>query len=218
MTGLIIGSMTPDFEYFLRMKIQSNYSHTISGLFWFNLPLGILLAFIFHNIVRDSLFDNLPNILKSRLLKFKHFDWNGYFKKNWLVVVISILIGADSHILWDSFTHEKGYFVRTIPAMTSTINILDREIPTFKVLQHSSTLLGGLVIAIALLKLTSDDRESVGLSAKYWGVLSLFVMIIIVVRILTGLDYRLYGHLIVTAISAGLLSLILTPIFLKQIK
>ena len=30
-TGLIIGSMTPDFEYFLRMKVKSDYSHTLNG-------------------------------------------------------------------------------------------------------------------------------------------------------------------------------------------
>lgn len=35
MTGLIIGSLTPDFEYFIRMKIESYYSHTNAGLFLF---------------------------------------------------------------------------------------------------------------------------------------------------------------------------------------
>ncbi|MEG1227787.1 MAG: DUF4184 family protein, partial [Flavobacterium sp.] len=28
LTGLVIGSMIPDFEYFIRMRIQSIYSHT----------------------------------------------------------------------------------------------------------------------------------------------------------------------------------------------
>ncbi|WP_443147249.1 DUF4184 family protein [Pedobacter sp. GR22-6] len=32
------GSLTPDFEYFLRMEVQSNFSHTILGIFW--LPNG----------------------------------------------------------------------------------------------------------------------------------------------------------------------------------
>lgn len=35
-TGFVIGSLTPDFEYFIRMKVKSEYSHTISGLFWFD--------------------------------------------------------------------------------------------------------------------------------------------------------------------------------------
>lgn len=211
LTGLVIGSLTPDFEYFLRMRIQSDYSHTISGLFWFDLPLGILLAFIFHNIVRDSLFDNLPTILKSRLTKFKQFDWNNYFKKNWLVVAISVLIGAASHIFWDSFTHDHGYFVQTIPVLTNTVDIFGRQVPTLKILQHSSTLLGGLVIAFALFKIIPDKNVTGQSNIKYWGILTTLTLTIIAVRLLSGLDYKLYGQVIVTAISAGLISLTLTP-------
>ena len=99
LTGLVVGSVTPDFEYFLHMRIQSDYSHTIDGLFWFDLPLGVLLAFAFHNIVRDMLFDNLPTTLKFRLLTFKQFDWNSLFKKNWPVVLISILVGKHTSFL-----------------------------------------------------------------------------------------------------------------------
>ncbi|MEB0248571.1 DUF4184 family protein, partial [Mucilaginibacter sp. 5B2] len=38
LTALVVGSLTPDFEYFIRMKVQSDYSHTLPGLFWFDLP------------------------------------------------------------------------------------------------------------------------------------------------------------------------------------
>lgn len=146
LTGLVIGSLTPDFEYFIRMKIQSNYSHTLSGLFWFDLPLGILLAFIFHNTVRDKLFVNFPTILSSRLKRFNLFEWNNYFKTHWFVVAVSVLIGAVSHIFWDSFTHDNGYFVQTIPRLTNTINLFCGQISILKILQHSSTILGGLAI------------------------------------------------------------------------
>ncbi len=138
MTGLIIGSLTPDFEYFLRMKIQSDYSHTLSGLFWFDLPLGILLTFIFHNIVRNSLFDNLPSTLYTRFASFKKFDWNYYFTRNWFVVIISIIIGAASHIFWDSFTHFDGYFVQTIPDLSKSTDIYGIKIQVLKKLQHQA--------------------------------------------------------------------------------
>jgi hypothetical protein len=216
LTGLIVGSLTPDFEYFLRMKIQSNYSHTLFGILWFDLPLGILLAFIFHNIVRDSLFDNLPTILKSRLIKFKQFEWNEYYKKNFLIVIVSILIGTGSHIFWDSFTHDNGYFVRTISVLTTTMNCCDRQVPVYKILQHSSTLLGGIITAIALFKITSDKNVIRELDIKYWSILIALALTIIAVRLFIGLDYKQYGHLIVTGISAGLISLILTPIILRQ--
>nr|WP_294934884.1 DUF4184 family protein [uncultured Flavobacterium sp.] len=217
LTGLIIGSVTPDFEYFLRMKIQSNYSHTLSGLFWFDLILGLLLAFIFHNCIRNSLFDNLPMILKSRVAVFKQFDWNIYFKENWIVVSVSILIGAASHIFWDSFTHDHGYFVEKIPKLTNTMHFFGSQIPLLKILQHSSTLIGALIIAYSILKLPVDKSVKEGTNLKYWSILIFLTLVIIAARILSGLDYKLYGHIIATGISAGLISLALTP-WLLQIK
>lgn len=216
MTGLVVGSLTPDFEYFLRMRIKSIYSHTIDGLFLFDLPLGILLAFIFHNIVRNSLFDNLPIFLKSRFSTFRQFNWNKHFKKNWLVVLVSILVGASSHILWDGFTHEHGYFVQKIPVLANTIHILGREIPILKILQHSSTIIGGFLIAFAIYKLPIDNKVTDNINAKYWAVLVGLTLTIILVRFLNGFDLKQYGNLIVTGISATLISLTLTP-FLSKI-
>jgi hypothetical protein len=214
LTGLVIGSLTPDFEYFLRMRIKSIYSHRIDGLFWFDLPLGLLLAFLFHNIVRDRLFENLPTFLKSRFSTFKNFDWSRHFKQNWLVVTISILIGAASHIFWDSFTHDHGYFVKTIPELQNSVDFLGRQIQILKILQHSSTLLGGLVIAIAIYKLPTYKTENENINLKYLTILAVLTLTIFSIRLLSGLDFKQYGNVIVTAISAGLISLLLTPIIL----
>lgn len=211
LTGLVVGSVTPDFEYFLHMRIQSDYSHTIDGLFWFDLPLGVLLAFAFHNIVRDMLFDNLPAALKSRLLAFKQFDWNSHFKKNWPVVLISILVGAGTHLFWDSFTHEHGTFVKMIPALQSTVNLFVIQAPLYKMLQHLSTLIGAVVIVFAIIKLPADRHVHTPLKKKYWMIFLTLVVMVMVLRFISGLDYRFYGHVIATAISAGLIALIVTP-------
>jgi hypothetical protein len=216
MTGLVIGSLTPDFEYFIRMRNQSTFSHTIYGLFWFDLPLGLLLTFIFHNIVRNSLFNNLPTILKSRILINSRFDWNTYFKANWLVVTISILIGAASHILWDGFTHPHGYFVETIPALTNTFYLFGREIPIYKIVQHCSTLLGATVIAVVIFRFPKDKSTIGKFNVKYWGILTTIILTIIALRFLCGLDYKLYGNVIMTSISALLISLVLTPLLTGQ--
>jgi hypothetical protein len=216
LTGLVIGSLTPDFEYFLRMKVQSNYSHTVSGIFWFDLPLGLLLAFIFHNIVRNNLLESLPKTFKSRLLKFNQFDWNGYFKRNWFIVIVSIIIGAASHIFWDSFTHESGYFVQAIPTLTNTVDLFGTQLPIFKIIQHSSTVIGGLVIIFAILKMPANKDVSERFNIKYWIILTVLTLTIISIRFLCGLDYKLYGQVMVTGISAGLISLILTSWLTKR--
>src|SRR5687768_5125244 len=121
MTGLVIGSMAPDFEYFIRMRVKSIYSHSFIGLFWFDLPVTILFAFVFHNVVRNVLTSNLPTFLVSRLTIYNAFDWRAYFKRHYVIVIISALIGSFSHIAWDSFTHEDGFVVKRIAYLSSVI-------------------------------------------------------------------------------------------------
>ena len=121
LTGLIIGSLTPDFEYFLRMKIFSIYSHTLPGIFWFDFPLAIILCFLFHQIIRTTFVKNLPNFIQTRFLIYNSFNWKKYFKENLLIVFISIIIGISSHLFWDSFTHEDGFFVTHLSFLKSSI-------------------------------------------------------------------------------------------------
>jgi hypothetical protein len=73
LTGLVAGSVAPDFEYFFRMRVMSVYSHTWLGILYFNLPVGVLLCFTYHNAVRHGLIKNLPKCLYRRFEQFDHF-------------------------------------------------------------------------------------------------------------------------------------------------
>jgi len=216
LTGLVIGSLTPDFEYFLRMEIRSDFSHSVSGLFWFDVPLGLLLAFLFHNVVRDSLFNNLPGFLRMRFATFLEFNWNKYFKQNGLVVLISLIIGAASHIFWDGFTHSYGYFAEIIPALTGKVMLLGKQVPIFKILQHSSTLVGGGIIAGVVWRLPRTAVENPEIAPfKYWLLVSGILLAVIALKLFTGLEAVQIGNVVVTVIAAALLSLILTPLILN---
>ncbi|SFN54612.1 protein of unknown function [Paenimyroides ummariense] len=215
LTGLIIGSLMPDFEYFLRMKIKSDFSHTLEGVFLFDLPLGILTAFIFHNIVRNNLFDNLPIFLKSRLVIFKDFNWNIYFKKNWLIVIFSIIIGTFSHILWDSFTHDTGYFVQKIEILNQSVDLFDKQIPILKILQHSSTFFGAVVIVFSLYKLPKYQVYSKSINLNYWFAFFIFFIILLSTFLVTTSAKFAIGNLIVSIISKSMIALILTSLLVK---
>jgi len=217
LTGLVIGSLTPDFEYFIRMKIKSGYSHTLSGLLWFDLPVGLLLTFLFHLIVRSALIENSPTFLKSRFLIFKDFDWIGYFKKNWVIVCLSVLIGAFSHIFWDSFTHDTGYFVRRIPVLLNKVGFLELSISVHKIIQHSSTVIGAIVILFSILKLPKQEATS-KINFNYWMLIIGISLFIVFLRILCGLPFQQYGNVLVTGMSALMISLILTPILMKNFR
>lgn len=214
-TSLIIGSLTPDFEYFIRMKVKSDYSHTFNGIFWFDLPLALLLAFVFHNIIRNLLFQNLPSFIKTRILTYTNFDWNVYFKKNWNIVLISLLIGIISHLFWDAFTHTNGYFVNEINSFRNTISIFNTEIPFWKIAQHASTFIGSTILLIVFLKLPQDFNIKTPIEKLYWKTITLCIATILLLRFAVHFQDLNIGNFIVTFISSFIISTILIPSLIK---
>ena len=142
-TGLIIGSIIPDFESFIRLDEHKLYSHTWPGIFWFDLPLAIIVAYIFHNIVRDPLIDNLPRSLENKFKNYEGLNWNSFFKKHFLKIIVSMLIGIVLHLLWDAFTHLN---LANPDAVDSQIYIGQYRL--FKVLQDTNSAIG-LIVVIA---------------------------------------------------------------------
>src|SRR3989338_5092867 len=54
-TLLVIGSMSPDFEYFLRLQTYSKYSHTLLGILYFCIPTSLLVFFAYEKLVKPVL-------------------------------------------------------------------------------------------------------------------------------------------------------------------
>lgn len=207
--------MIPDFEYFLRMKLQSNYSHTLEGIFWFDLPLAILVSFVFHNLVKKKFIDNLPLFFKSRFFVFKAFDWNAHFIKNWWVVCLSIVIGTLSHIFWDSFTHYEGYFVDKFRVLQNNVTLFNLEIPILKIAQHTSTFLGAILILWVILKMPKQMIGDEKISITYWSLILISSLLITIFKIWIVEDHK-FGNLLVTYIASVMLSLIFCPLFLSK--
>src|ERR1700728_4332904 len=78
MTALIVGSVTPDFEYFIRLREGSYYTHTWTGMLWLDLPVGLLLTFIYHYMVRDLFICNTPVFFRKRFSPYINFNWGQY--------------------------------------------------------------------------------------------------------------------------------------------
>jgi Domain of unknown function (DUF4184) len=217
MTGLIVGSMIPDFEYFIRMRLRSGISHSIPGLFMFDLPVGILVAFIFHNIVRNLLFENSPQIIRRRLDVFTTFNWNNYFKTHWFGVIISVLIGAGSHLLWDGFTHgQLGSFIKYFPTLGTNVFVFGNPIPVYRVLQHVSTFVGGIVIMSVFLRMPESDITTGKGDRKYWPLVVVLTLIIVIWRFMVRKDANLIGQVVVVGISATMISLIFVSLVLRK--
>ncbi|MFD2939671.1 DUF4184 family protein [Flavobacterium notoginsengisoli] len=215
LTALVIGSMTPDFEYFLRMKVKSDYSHTLAGIFWFDLPIALLFSFAFHNVIRNLLFQNLPSFISNRVSIFTHFNWNIYFRKNWHIIILSLLIGISSHIFWDAFTHQQGYFVNKINALKNTIILFEKEIPIWKIAQHASTLAGSIIIVLVFFKLPKNSTLKTSIDKLYWSTVFLFSTSILFIRFTLNPDILNIGNLTVSFIASFIISTTVIPLLIK---
>ncbi len=211
LTGLVIGSVAPDFEYFVRMSVRSVYSHTFSGLFYFDLPMGLLLAFLFHLVARDALIDNLPLFLKKYLTGYKRINWLQTFRQQWFVIIISILVGAASHIAWDGFTHAKTIFVEHMPALAHKVYVFGAKVPVYEILQHVSTLVGLLVIFYAIRKLPADKEAKSTMSVKYWTIVIGITLAVAAIKLGISIDKSAYENYIIPPISGAMLALLVAP-------
>src|SRR5688572_5872148 len=138
--ALVIGTMTPDFEYFLRARLYGELSHTALGLVTFCLPVGLVLVALHENVVRAPLACAAPAWIRRRILVAQP-------KRHVVLVALSILIGAATHVLWDAFTHANTFITLNHPWLSERSLF---GLPRFGLLQHTSTLLGFGVIAIAI--------------------------------------------------------------------
>ena len=198
------------------MKVKSNYSHTLSGIFWFDLPLALLLTFLFHNLTRNLLFQNLPSFIRNRILIFTDFNWNAYFKRNYFIVLISLLFGIFSHIFWDAFTHKHGYFVNQIEALENTIAIFGTEIPFWKIAQHLSTLIGSIILLITFFRLPITDNSTISINKLYWSSVILFTTAILFIRFILNPKALNIGNLVVTFIASFMIAITIIPLIIKS--
>lgn len=211
-TGLIVGSMCPDFECFIRMKVQSNISHTFLGLFIFNIPISLLVALLFHQIIKKGLIENLPSFFSSRLDVLKKTDWMDYLRNNFIIVVLSIVIGAISHILWDGFTHQTGYFVSQFPFLLSEIY----AIPFYKILQHLSSCVGMATLFFYLYKMPSSNIIHHIVKKRYWVFVLFWTFLIMVIRFCFGLSVVQYGNVVVSLISSSIVGIAISSFWIKK--
>jgi hypothetical protein len=217
LTGLVIGSMTPDFEYFLRMRVLSIYSHTWPGLFWYDAPLGFVLTLVYITLVKDNLIHHLPPYLNKRFSVYKNTGekWHWHYLP---MVLLSVVIGAATHIFWDSFTHPTGYFLSKLPTLKQNVFIGIHHFRLYKMLQQFSSLAGAICIIVVIITLPNHRQTNSKSIVNYWLILLITAALVLIIRLLTGLTLQQYGDVIVTVITCMLLGLIVTSILSLLLK
>lgn len=200
--------MTPDFEYFIRMKLDGTHGHTWAGIFYFDLPVGLILMMAWLAVVRIPFLNNLPVGVSGRLKEHLDLDWRGMMRPLW-IVILSLVAGAFTHVLWDSFTHINTIFTRNFPLLTTPLYFLGDDYPLSHMLQHVSTGVG-LTIVVTIFFCRPVQPIVRKRSPAFWPVLIGITGTLAAFRF-SFMDYEIkIGHVVVILIAAGMYALILT--------
>lgn len=175
-TGLVLGSMSPDFEYFLNFKPLAIIGHTFLGFLILNLPLCFVLAYLFHKFIKKPLILHLPTPISTWYSNFALKTWRLNSFRDFWIFIYSALFGMLTHIVWDSFTHIGGGMVNLLPFLSIKIGIFGYSIPMFKLLQHSSSVFGAIFILLYFYKEKHTSNYIKNIPAKLK--VTFFVLII----------------------------------------
>ena len=141
LSAVAVGSMAPDFEYFLHLRTHRTIGHTVLGLFLQCLPASLVVLALWHFLVKRPLAALLPPRLAA-VGAGERFTFRPAGRFAWICA--SILVGALSHLVWDSFTHSHGFVVERVDALDV---YLGRGAHVYDVLQYLSGLAGMAFLA-----------------------------------------------------------------------
>ena len=163
-SAVVVGCFAPDLMYFIRFGPRGRFGHTWPGLFLFDLPFGLLLLWLFHRYAKEPLWAWLPEAIRQRVrLGSRTLPLKG--ARQSAIVLVSILLGAVTHILWDSFTHNLYWPYRHWPLLSYTVMLpVLGPTPYFKLFQHGSSVLG-MVVLLIWLKRRMDAATPISLQS-----------------------------------------------------
>ena len=134
-SALAIGSMIPDAWYLVPL-LERGDSHDALGVLRFCLPAGLIAYAAFHLIFKQPMVALLQRNLAGRLAAW---TTPGLPAVPLLSVLVSLLAGIATHLVWDAFTH-TGH----LPVLETKVFA---GVRVHQLLQHGSTLLGTAFLA-----------------------------------------------------------------------
>jgi hypothetical protein len=148
--AVIVGTLSPDFEYLARLAPRGQFAHSLLGVALFCVPVSIGVWALFESVVRPAVVSLLPRAVGD-LLAQDGWSLRRSRARDVVLAALGAFLGALSHVAWDSFTHESGWAVARIPVLVTTVALpLVGELRWYKLLQHGSTVAGSFVVILWL--------------------------------------------------------------------
>ena len=146
-SAFAIASMVPDLPLFFPLFDYSQ-THSILGLFNACLPIGLVAFMVFEALLKQPLVALLPPPFTLRTTPSSS-NWRHMTPRSVLVLMVALIVGAATHVFWDSFTHAGRWGVQLVPALAKNYSILGVPLAGYKLFQYGSSLLGLPILALA---------------------------------------------------------------------
>jgi hypothetical protein len=147
-SALVMGCFAPDFLYLRYLSPHGSYGHTLRGIFVLDLPLALLALWLFHTLIKQPMLMFLTSGFRRRL-KTSVNSFPFWPAKRLSVIILSILIGAATHLLWDAFTHRTSWLYENWAFLRINVSLTAiGEMPMYKLLEIVSSVFGLVVVIV----------------------------------------------------------------------
>ena len=213
-TGLVIGSVVPDLEFYFQLKLNENIGHTIPGILLFDLPIAFLVSLIFHCLVKKPLYQASPSWIQSRMVKYLDFDWINALRTNGSTILISILLGIFTHLLLDGITHFDGWVVNLVPFLSANLGFNATVLPVYDALQYGLSLIGLNMVIRALINLKKETVSRAVASSKirFWLLTALGAGLAVLFRSYFYPEFISFWDVFMMAVGASCYGVLLAAI------
>jgi hypothetical protein len=141
LAALMVGSMVPDFGYYAFQFQGSAFAHSFLGSLTVCPLLGLLLLGV-GGALRRPLCYMLPQPHRAALLPLALAPLRVDAMRV-LMASAAVILGAWTHIVWDSFTHTDRWFVERIGWLQQhVLTVRGHELHGYSLLQYASSALG----------------------------------------------------------------------------
>jgi hypothetical protein len=140
MTVLVIASMIPDVPLFLGSVRGYDVTHSLVGIVTLDLALVVGAVAWWSFVMRDALVDLAPSPVRLRLPARARPT-----RRDWLLTPVAAVVGALTHVAWDSFTHPGQWGVRRIEWLQSE----HAGLAGLQWAQYSSGVVGLVIVVTA---------------------------------------------------------------------
>jgi len=214
--ALCVGAVSPDFTLFFPISNYS-FSHSIEGILGFSLPCGIILFLL----LKHAGLQYAQYVYYKTLFSIP-FPYKNPNSTHWYSIFLAVILGASTHVIWDSFTHVGGNGVSSFPILKAHLTISIIQLPVYKLLQFVSSILGLLVIGWYILKVTLITKRKHRVSIDYLSAILLGIFFILpiiafaIIGVMVGLDLKnLIGYTIKKALASHIVLFIILSTLYK---